>query len=98
GSGVTVTALCPGPTGTGFGDRAGLADSKLFRGDRVMGARAVAERGYRGLMRGDRIVVTGLKNRLLVQSTRLLPRRLATSITRRMQARTHPEGGPAPGA
>src|ERR1051325_400430 len=55
GTGVVVSALCPGPTETGFVAAAGMGDSKLFdRGP--MGAREVAEAGYRGMLEGKRIV------------------------------------------
>jgi short-subunit dehydrogenase len=84
---VRVTALCPGPTATGFEDRAGLGASKLFSSGRVMDARAVAAAGYRGLMRGRRVVVPGLWNNLLVQANRFFPRRLVAGIVRRMQER-----------
>jgi short-subunit dehydrogenase len=84
---VCVTALCPGPTATGFESRAGLGASKLFTGGRVMDARTVAEAGYRGLMRGKRVVVPGLWNNLLVQSVRFTPRRMVTAIVRRVQDR-----------
>jgi short-subunit dehydrogenase len=84
---VRVTALCPGPTATGFEARAGLGESKLFTGRRVMDAATAAEAGYRGLLRGRRVVVPGLWNNLLVQSVRLFPRRVVAGVVRRMQER-----------
>ncbi|OAI45768.1 short-chain dehydrogenase [Planctomycetaceae bacterium SCGC AG-212-F19] len=84
---VTVTALCPGPTATGFEERAGLGSSKLFTGRRVMDVETVAAAGYRGLMRGRRLVIPGMWNRLLVFGNRLTPRRVVTAIVRRMQER-----------
>jgi short-subunit dehydrogenase len=84
---VRVTALCPGPTATGFEERAGLAASKLFSSGRVMDSRAVAEAGYHGLMRGSRVVVPGWWNNLLVQGNRIFPRRLVAGVVRRMQER-----------
>ena len=88
GTGVTVTTLAPGPTETGFADRAGTKDARLFQGH-TMGARKVAEAGYRGLMRGRALVVPGLRNRLLAFAVRLTPRRVVVKITRRLQeART----------
>lgn len=86
-SGVTVTALCPGPTETAFVDRAGLGRSKLFSGAlRVMDAETVAEVGYRGLMKKRRVVVPGTMNKLLIQSARFFPRRLVTRVAHAMQA------------
>ncbi|MDQ2818270.1 MAG: SDR family oxidoreductase [Candidatus Eremiobacteraeota bacterium] len=86
GSGITVTALCPGPTTSGFQRRAGMEDSKLLRG-RVMDAPTVAQAGYRGLMRGKGLVVPGARYRLLALAARLAPTRLTTRVVRRMQER-----------
>ncbi|MEO8191017.1 MAG: SDR family oxidoreductase [Acidobacteriota bacterium] len=84
GSGVTVTALCPGPTRTGFQERAGLRGAGLA-GPLVGDPRRVAQAGYRGMMRGRRVVVPGLTNKILVQALRVSPRRLATAVARRIQ-------------
>jgi short-subunit dehydrogenase len=84
GTGVTVTALCPGPTETGFSSRAGSEQSRLFKGP-TMDARTVAEAGYAGLMAGKPVVIPGLRNRLLAFGVRLAPRRVVTQIARRMQ-------------
>jgi hypothetical protein len=85
GTGVSVTALCPGPTATGFQARTGLEKSRLFQRMKVMDARTVAEAGYRGLMAGKPVVIPGLMNKLLVQSVRFSPRALVTKIARMMQ-------------
>ena len=63
GTGVRVSALCPGPTETGFMHRAAMEESKLFQSG-VMDAAWVARQGYEGLLHGRRIVVPGLKYRL----------------------------------
>jgi short-subunit dehydrogenase len=90
GTGVTVTALCPGPTATGFQRRAGLEDSKLFSGMlQVADAAAVARAGYEGFRAGKRIVIPGLINKLGVQSIRVSPRALITKMVKRMQERRH---------
>jgi short-subunit dehydrogenase len=85
GSGVTVTALCPGPTDTGFQKDAGLEKTRLFSNPFVMDARSVARSGYTGMKAGKRIVIPGLFNRLLVQTVRFSPRRLVTAIARYIQ-------------
>lgn len=82
GSGVTVTALCPGPTRTEFAERSGARSTPLFRSGVVMEAAPVARAGYEGMMKGRRVVITGGLNRLLAFGTRLVPRRLATRISR----------------
>jgi uncharacterized protein len=76
GTGVTVTALCPGPTATGFQSRAGLERSRLFHSLRVMDAAAVARAGYRGFRAGRRVVIPGIANRIGTAAVRLLPRGL----------------------
>lgn len=82
---IDVTALCPGPTETGFQDRAGMDASPLFKIMPVQDAATVAKAGYRGMQKGKRIVVPGLINKLLVYGSRFMPRRLLTKIVRRMQ-------------
>lgn len=81
GTGVTVTALCPGPTRTEFQEAAGMGDPKALRRP-LMEADTVARIGYRGMKCGKRIVVPGLANRLAAQAYRFAPRRLLTSVTR----------------
>ena len=85
GTGITVTALCPGPTRTGFAATAGLLGSNLFNGPNVMGVEPVAEAGYRGMMRGRAVVVPGMANKLIVQSTRISPRWAVRMVTRWFQ-------------
>jgi len=83
GTGVTVTALCPGPTETGFSSHAGAEQSRLFTGS-TMDARTVAEAGYAALMAGKPVVIPGARNRLLAFGVRLAPRKVVTQLTRRM--------------
>jgi hypothetical protein len=92
GTGITVTALCPGPTRTGFAAEAGLGDSNLFSGPNVMDVGPVAEAGYRGMMRGTAVVVPGVLNKLLIFSIRTAPRWLVVQITRRFQERRRGDG------
>jgi hypothetical protein len=84
GRGVVVSALCPGPVKTEFQSRAGIVGSRLFKGKATMDARTVALDGYRGLMRGRRVVVPGISNKVVVQLTRVVPRRLTTFIAGKM--------------
>ena len=89
GSGVTVTALCPGPTATGFQARARMEDSNLLKRMQVMDAATVAEAGYRGMIAGKTIVIPGTRNWLVAESVRFAPRKLVTRIARSMQEREH---------
>ena len=70
--GVRVTVLCPGPVPTEFGQRAGIAKG-LGPDFLTVSAEAVAEAGYRGLMRGRRTVVPGLANKLITLAVRAVP-------------------------
>jgi short-subunit dehydrogenase len=85
GSGVTVTCLCPGPTLTGFQDRAGMRESKLFSTLSVASAADVARVGFDGMMAGRAIVIPGATNRIGVQLLRLAPRALVRRAVRAMQ-------------
>ncbi|HET8538807.1 MAG TPA: SDR family oxidoreductase [Anaeromyxobacter sp.] len=82
GTGVTVTALCPGATESEFASRAGNAGSRLFRRGVVMDARSVARAGVEGMLAGKRIVVPGLANRLIAGSSGLAPRAVTARIAR----------------
>jgi hypothetical protein len=84
GSGVTVTCLCPGATVTEFHKRANATGMKLLKMG-AMDARTVAEDGYRALIEGKPVVISGFKNWLVAQSVRLAPRRLVTAIARKTQ-------------
>ena len=81
-TGITVTALCPGPTRSQFQETARMQRSRLTRGT-IMDAAAVAEIGYRGMMQGRAVVIPGATNRMVPVLVRLLPRRLMTVLSRR---------------
>ena len=81
-SGVTVTCFCPGATHTGFAGRAGNDKSRLFKKLGAMNAEKVALDGYRALMEGRTLAISGAHNWLVAESTRLAPRKLVTAISR----------------
>lgn len=87
GTGVSVTVLCPGPTATGFQKNANLGSETLLKVMRPVSSMSVARAGYRALMRGQRVVIPGVKNKIGVQSIRLTPRLLATRVVRALQER-----------
>lgn len=78
--GIRVTVLCPGPVPTEFQARAGVP-GKLGPAFLEQSASAVAKAGYDGLMRGKRLVVPGLGNKLATFMVRILPRRAVLSLT-----------------
>lgn len=82
--GVRVCCVCPGATHTGFADRAGMGKARLFNSPAVMDSMSVARIGYRGFLRGERVVVTGLRNRALIASMRLAPRSVLARIAKQL--------------
>ena len=83
GTGVTVTALCPGVTATGFQARARMADSGLIRLG-TQDARFVAEVGYRAMVKGKAVAIPGRLNRFLALLVRLSPRFAVRRVVRRL--------------
>jgi short-subunit dehydrogenase len=82
GSGVTMCCFCPGATNTGFARRAGTEGSRLFKQIGAMDAVTVARDGYRGLMKGKTLVISGTHNWLVAESVRLAPRKMVTAVSR----------------
>lgn len=84
GSGVRVTALCPGPVPTGFAEAAGLevADDMLLARIASQGANKVARQAWRGLARNEAVVVPGLVNRVGTIGAKLFPLPLVTRVAR----------------
>lgn len=75
GTGVSVTALCPGATHTGFARRARLESSLLFHLG-VMSPARVADEACRGMLQGRKMVIPGLQNKVFNVLCRLAPREL----------------------
>jgi uncharacterized protein len=91
GTGVTVTVLCPGPTASGFQERAAMQESKLVqKGGMVpmMTSEDVAAQGYQATKRGQSVVIPGFMNQMGTLMSRFLPRKTVTRIIRGMQERT----------
>jgi len=86
GRGVRVSVLCPGPVATEFAERAGVKGG-LAPGPLTQSVERVAEAGYRGLMRGQRIVVPGLANKFVASVVPLVPRRLLLRLVDSRQSR-----------
>jgi uncharacterized protein len=81
-SGVTVTCFCPGATHTGFAQRAGMEKSRLFQRLGAMPANKVALDGYRAVMEGRTLAISGFHNWLVAESVRFAPRKAVTAISR----------------
>lgn len=83
--GLTVTALCPGPTDSEFRDRARMGNTRLFKQGKMTSAR-VAEVGVEGYRAGHAIVVPGLRNRFSAQMARLMPRFITRRVAKSLQS------------
>jgi uncharacterized protein len=82
GSGVSVTALSPGLTKSSFEQRSGAQETRLYRLLPQMTARAVAMAGYRGMMRGRRVVIPGVMAKIVAFAGELPPRTIALEVNR----------------
>ena len=85
GSGVTVTALCPGPTASGFQAVAAMENSKLVKGKTMPTSASVAEFGVKAMQRGDVVAVPGLQNKVLAASVRFSPRPVIRRVVHKLQ-------------
>jgi short-subunit dehydrogenase len=83
--GVTVTALLPGATDTDFFNKADMLDSKAVVEGKLADASKVAEDGYNALMRGDDMVISGLKNKMQVAMSNIMPDRVVAETVHQQQ-------------
>jgi uncharacterized protein len=89
GSGVHISALCPGPVATGFQGRADMGQSKLFSNplNPLMESSTVANAGYAGLMQGQGVIIPGFMNKFLAILPRFMPRAIVPAIVKNAQDR-----------
>ena len=89
-SGVTVTALMPGPTDTNFFERAGMQDTKVNTGPKDDPA-DVARDGFEAMMAGkDHVVAGSMRNKVQAVAGRVLPDPVKAKAQRKM---TEPGSG-----
>jgi short-subunit dehydrogenase len=86
GSGVKVSCLCPGPTVSGFRERAGTGKTMLAAVSKAAPSMPVAEAGYRGFLKNSRVVITGARNRVMAELVPFLPRRTLLRIVKQIQS------------
>lgn len=84
GSGITVTALCPGPTATGFEKNAGMKQSKMFTVFGAETAESVAKKGYKELMKGKAVVYHGKVTYGFNVVTRLMTRKFSRKLAQKL--------------
>jgi short-subunit dehydrogenase len=81
---VTVTALCPGPTRTGFVEALDADVSQTAVYHRLGSPEPVVAAGLRAMDRGRPLVVPGIRNRLMASASRLSPGWVGALISARM--------------
>jgi uncharacterized protein len=83
-TGVTITALQPGPTDTNFFSRAGMQDTKVGAGKKDDPA-DVARQGFEALMAGkDHVVAGSIKNRLQSAAAQVTPETMKAAAHRKL--------------
>ena len=83
-SGVKITALCPGPTLSGFQEKANLSNVLLFKGT-IPTSQDVAVFGFKAMMKGQVVAIHGAMNRMGATSIRFAPRSLVVKMVKRLQ-------------
>src|SRR5262249_31889994 len=83
-AGVTVAALCPGPTRTGFVGAlvAAAGHTAIYR--RLADPEPAIEAGLRALDEGRAVIIPGMRNKLIAQAGRFMPRELLARASARL--------------
>jgi short-subunit dehydrogenase len=87
-TGVTLTSLLPGATDTDFFRKADMLDAKIVQEGDLAAAADVAADGYKALMDGKDMVVSGFKNKVQVAMSNILPDNVGAENMRKMQEPT----------
>ncbi|MEH7512986.1 SDR family oxidoreductase [Gottfriedia acidiceleris] len=82
-TGVSVTAVCSGPTRTAIINSSGGNNSKLFKG-KIMTPKKVAKLTYEAISNKKTVVITGIKNKILAQSVRFIPRSIVRKLAKKL--------------
>ncbi len=86
GSGVTVTALCPGPTASGFQAAAEMELSPLVANKKLPTSAEVAAFGVKAMEKGDAVAVPGVLNKVMAAGVRATPRPVMRRLVHKLQA------------
>lgn len=95
GTGVTATALCPGPVETGFAEAAGFSEEETGALPRFMWVPSpvVARQAVEGMLAGRAVVIPGAPNKVTALAAQVTPSRLLVPLL----ARNHPALRKGPG-
>lgn len=86
GTGVTVTALCPGPVNTGFAAAAGFKNNIMFSGREDGKAAQVSRYGYNAMKKGKAVALPDMLCKLGAFGVRLVPRSVAKNVIYAIQS------------
>ncbi|AEH01619.1 SDR family oxidoreductase [Lacinutrix sp. 5H-3-7-4] len=84
-TGITVTALCPGQTNTGFQDVVSSASTENKINFNIACPNAVAVYGYKAMHKGRVVAIPGMFNKFLATLPRFLTRNRVRTIVRNVQ-------------
>ena len=87
GTGITVTAVCPGATSTAFFDAADMGGVNLLKIGKPMAASPVARTAWNAMLKGRRIIIPGLMNKIFAFLPRISPRAMVTYITSKVMGK-----------
>jgi uncharacterized protein len=82
--GITVTALCPGATESGFQAAAAMQHNALFNNKKLPTAKQVAVYGYAAMLKGKTVAVHGFMNTIMASSVGFMPRALVLKVSRKL--------------
>ena len=83
--GISVTALCPGSTESGF-HQVTIGEGKKVKKREIPSSRTVAKYGYKAMIKGKAVAIYGLKNALMANLVRIAPRSVVVKMARKIQS------------
>ncbi|GLU56902.1 SDR family NAD(P)-dependent oxidoreductase [Dyadobacter frigoris] len=83
--GVTITALCPGATESGFQEAASMQHSKMFNKAKLPSSKEVAEYGYDAMIKGRSVAIPGFLNNIMADAVGFIPRNWVLKLVRKIQ-------------
>ncbi|WP_210490132.1 SDR family NAD(P)-dependent oxidoreductase [Rufibacter aurantiacus] len=81
---VTLTKLLPGPTDTEFFHKADMEESKMVKEQDLDDPAKVAKDGYEALMAGKLEVISGMRSKMMVGATKLMPDNMVAATMHKM--------------
>ena len=82
---MTVTALCPGATKSGFQKAASMQDSKIFNNGNLLSSQEVAAYGYDAMIKGKSVAISGFLNNFMADAAGFIPRNWVLKLVRKIQ-------------